>query len=89
MMGYGYGMGAGGWVGWIAMAFVWIPLITLAIWGVSRAFPTGTGRGDTFEGSRPETPAEVLDRRYAAGEIDGDSYQSMRAMLASGSTMRR
>ena len=89
MMGYGYGMGAGGWIGWVAMVIFWIGLIALVIWGVSRAFPAGAGRGDTPQSSRPETPAEVLDRRYAAGEIDDNSYQAMRATLASGSVVRK
>ena len=83
MMGYGYGMGAGGWVGWIAMAVFWIGLIALVGWGVSRAFPSGNGRDDTSGAPRPESPAEVLDRRYAAGEIDEDRYQAMRATLTS------
>jgi len=89
MMGYGYGMGAGGWIGWITMAVFWIGLIALVVWGVSRAFPAGKDRGDTSWALRSETPAEVLDRRYAAGEIDEDRYQAMRATLASGSAVRR
>lgn len=86
MMGYGYGIGAGG---WIAMAMFWIGLIALVVWGVSRAFPSGNGRDDTSWAPRPESPAEVLDRRYAAGEIDEDRYQAMRATLASSATARR
>ena len=88
MMGYGYGMGAGGWVGWIAMAVFWIGLIALVVWGVSRAFPSGKDRGETSWAPRSESPAEVLDRRYAAGEIDEDRYQAMRATLASSATVR-
>lgn len=85
MMGYGYGMGAGG---WIAMAVFWVALIALVVWGVSRAFPTdrGHGRGEASGAPRSENPAEILDRRYAAGEIDDDRYQVMRATLTSTST---
>lgn len=78
MMGYGSGMGAGG---WIAMAVFWVGLLVVIGWAVTRAFPSGGNRGgDT---PRRETPEEVLDRRYAAGELDTETYQSMRATLAS------
>lgn len=89
MMGYGYGMGAGSWIGWIAMIVFWVALIALVVWGVSRAFPAGGGRGDTSGASPSESPVEILDRRYAAGEIDDERYQMMRATLASSSTVRR
>ena len=84
MMGYGWGMGAGG---WIAMTIFWVALITLVVWLVIRALP---GAGDNGrEGRRegvagPETPEQILDRRYAAGELDLETYQVMRATLASG-----
>ena len=79
MMGYGWGMGAGG---WIAMAVFWIGLLALIGWAVARAFPrVGNRGGDT---PRQETPEEVLDRRYAVGELDTETYQSMRVALAPG-----
>ena len=41
MMGYGSGMGAGG---WIALTIFWVGLITLTVWALSRALPTrGSG----------------------------------------------
>jgi len=87
MMGYGYGMGAGG---WIAMAIFWVGLITLIIWAVSRALPTGGGwgadsplrRGGARDGAT-ESAEDILDRRFAAGELDDDTYRSMRATLRS------
>ena len=81
MMGYGFGMGAGG---WIAMAVFWIAVIGLVVWLVARAFPRG--RRDDVVGGEPgvaqgETPDQLLDRRFAAGEIDVATYDSMRATL--------
>lgn len=78
MMGYAGGMGAGGWV---VMAVFWVGLLVLIGWTVLRVFPSGDkGGSDT---PRQETPEGVLDRRYAAGELDSETYQSMRSTLAS------
>ncbi|MBC7298947.1 MAG: hypothetical protein H5T82_08640, partial [Demequina sp.] len=49
MMGYGFGMGAGG---WIAMAVFWIGVIGLVVWLVVRAFP-GSRRDDGVGGGQP------------------------------------
>ena len=74
-MMYGYG---GGW--WMAlMPVLWIALIALIVWAVVRLFrPTeGASRAEP----RRETPLEILDRRYAQGEIDDAAYTSARARL--------
>ncbi len=81
MMGFGWGMGAGG---WIAMAVFWIGLLVLVGWAGVRAFPTGRDKEP-----RAETPDEILDRRFAAGELDAETYQSMRVALTSSRTGRR
>jgi len=82
MMGYGFGMGAGG---WIAMAVFWIGVIALVVWLVVRAFPSGR-RDDAAAGgdsavAQGETPEQLLDRRFASGEIDVATYESIRATL--------
>ncbi len=86
-MGYGNDMGAGG---WIAMTIFWVALIVLIAWGVTRAHPAGSGggsdaapwRGGARDGST-ETAENILDRRFAGGELDEASYLSMRATLRS------
>lgn len=83
-MGYGSGMGAGG---WIAMTVFWVGLLVLIGWAVARAFPSVGNRGDGTP--RQESPQEVLDRRFAAGELDPATYQSMLAMLASAQSVGR
>lgn len=94
MMGYGYDMGAGG---WIAMAIFWVALITLIVWGISRsrngsnggavATPAVGGARASETGARAsETAEDILDRRFAAGELDQVTYHSMRATLHSSRT---
>lgn len=79
MMDYGWDMGSGGWV---VMIIFWVGLLTLIGWAVARAFPSVNNRGGG-DSAGQETPQGVLDRRYAAGELDTETYQSMRAALAS------
>ncbi|MFD9094330.1 SHOCT domain-containing protein [Streptomyces collinus] len=83
---YGYG----GW-GWIPfMPLLWIALIVIAVWAVVRLThrPSGGahGRGQGWTGGgppgSPESPEEIVDRRYASGEIDTDTYTEMREHLA-------
>lgn len=85
MMGYGWGMGAGG---WIAMTVFWVALLVLVVWGVTKLLPTG-GRGPDAGAPRGETPEEILDRRFALGEIDGETYQRMRTEINSSRSGRR
>ena len=82
MMGYGWGMGVGG---WIAMGIFWVALLVLIVWLVTRAFSPGSSwresRGDR---GLHESADQVLDRRFAAGEIDEPTYHRMREALRSG-----
>ena len=94
MMGYGYGSGMGGGA-WIAMTIFWVALITLIVWGVSRARPAGSGGGADFTPPRggardgaTGTAEDILDRRFAAGELDEETYRSMGATLRSSRTSR-
>ena len=60
-------------------AAVWIVLIGLLIWGVSRVFtnrPSSTGRTD-----RGPTAMEILRQRYARGEIDAATFDEMRRRI--------
>lgn len=77
MMGwYGGGMG---WVGWLGMAVFWIAIIALIIWLVVKLLPASSSSA-----SPPplgESPLDILDRRFARGEIDLETYQIQRAAL--------
>ena len=80
MMGYG-GMGWGGMAfgGMIGIVLLWVVLIAGIVWAVSRLLP-GRHAG---HGARPpqESPEEILDRRFARGEIDLETYQAQRDAL--------
>ena len=82
MMGYGDmgwgGLGVGGMIGMVAF---WLVLIAVIVWAVSRLLP---GRQVHGTASQPgqEMPEETLDRRFARGEVDLETYQMQRAALA-------
>lgn len=73
MMNGSYGMGSGGVLVWLTSLVV----VALLVWLVVRfAAP-----GSTRELDGRERPEDVLDRRFAAGEIDVDTYKAQRAAL--------
>lgn len=84
MMGYGWGLGAGG---WIAMTIFWVGVIALIVWLITRALPGSDKRRNDSPWQDPprgESAREILDGRYAAGEIDRAAYESMREALGLG-----
>jgi putative membrane protein len=78
MMGgwYGGGMGYGAWT---FMGLFWVILLGVVIWAIVRLLP---GHRDA-SGGQAESAEEILDRRFARGEIDLETYQAQRAALAS------
>jgi putative membrane protein len=82
MMGYGWGMGT---LGWIFMGLFWIVVIGLVVWGVVALLPGGRSAGRN-EGQRPE---EILDRRFALGEIDAEQYRRAREELVAARSVKR
>lgn len=51
-----------------------IALVAAVVWALLRA------RRGSIVGP-PESPEEILKRRYAKGEIDRETYERMRAVL--------
>ncbi|MDQ0939332.1 SHOCT domain-containing protein [Streptomyces sp. V1I1] len=74
----------GGWVWMALMPVLWIALIGLVVWAVVRLTQHSAGRHDGMGPWLPqkETPEEILDRRFASGEIDADTYSEARKRLA-------
>jgi putative membrane protein len=74
----------GDWYGWgwgwmMLMPLLWIALIGVISWAVIRV----VGRPSDRAADKPrETPQEILDRRFASGEIDADVYSEARDRLA-------
>ena len=89
MVPWGSHMGFGGW-SLLLNGLLWIGLIALGIWLLARLFPTANNNmGGQREGrSRgvldpPESALEILQRRYARGELTKEEYETMRHDLAS------
>ncbi len=78
--GWGWGWAGMGVVGWLVMLLVWAGLLALIAWAVTRLV---LDRGGRDRGQHHgETPEEILDRRFASGEIDAAAYEEARARLA-------
>jgi putative membrane protein len=77
-------MGMGG---WFFMGLFWLVLLGVIIWAVVRLLPS---RHQVTGGpSAADTPEEILDRRFARGEIDLETYQAQRAALAQSRSERQ
>lgn len=71
----GYGWMDGG--GMLVMGLIWILIIGLGIWLV-----TWLTRRDKSGGmTKGETPRQILDRRFASGEIDATAYAQARRLI--------
>ncbi len=73
MMGFpGFGMMGffGGWIGMLVNLAILIGIVVLIVWAVKRF----TSSGPSASG---QTPREILQARYARGEITRDQYQQM------------
>ena len=79
-MMYGYGLGyLVMFVGAVVAILLLIGLVVLVVWAVRRS---GSGAGGTLGGSMggsatAQTPKEILQMRYARGEITREQYQQM------------
>lgn len=63
-------------LGMVTMLAVWGVLVGIAIWAIARFT-----RSDRPPAQELETPRVVLDRRFAAGDIDAESYAQARRIL--------
>ncbi len=75
MMGYYGGFGLLGGLGMGIGMILWIVLIAVVIWAAISFFSTGSGRED-------ESPLEILERRFARGEISQAEFEQARAHLS-------
>lgn len=81
---YGNGMGGGGSLIWVFMVMFWVALIALVVFLVVKLLPGSARHAESPTGPHPpavETPEQVLDRMFAMGEIDEQTYRGRRAAL--------
>jgi putative membrane protein len=77
MMGwYGNGMG---WVAWLSMGLFWLLLLVAIVGLVMWILPSDRRPASP---AAPQSPEEILDARFARGEIDEHAYAAARAALA-------
>ena len=75
MMFSGVGMG----LGLLVMIIIWGVLIALGVWLVRGLFPHVSPPA-----GRDLTAREILDRRFARGEISLEQYQAMKESISGG-----
>jgi putative membrane protein len=72
----------GGWGGWgwmMLMPLLWVVALTgVIVWAAIMVAGRPAGRAEPWR----ESAQEILDRRFAAGEIDADAYTRARDLLA-------
>jgi putative membrane protein len=81
MWGYGFGWG------WVLMSLgmiLWIALLVVLVWALIRWLNTRTSTPASPPSSAVQsgpTALEILQQRYARGEIDTATYEQMRERL--------
>lgn len=80
-MGGGFGMG----VGWLFGLLLLAGVVALAVLGVRAARGgIGGGRNTTSDGTGPKGARQILQERYARGEISSEEYRERREHLDDG-----
>lgn len=69
-----------GWGGWVVMTLIMVAFWSLVVFAVIAMF-----RGDrdsrTYQGPRGDDPMQILDERFARGDIDSDEYHARQDAL--------
>lgn len=74
----GFGMGFSG-LGWIGMILFWVAVIAGIVWLV-RSFGAQNNQG-MMQMQGGTNAREILDQRYARGELDREQYEAMKKDL--------
>jgi putative membrane protein len=90
MMGYGAGWGGAGWM-MVFGGILWILLLALAVIAVVWGVRSLSGRGtELLRPDRRSAALDILEERYARGEIGRDEYLQKKAdVLGGGATGQR
>ena len=71
-----------GWGWWMVFGWFWmIGLIALVVWAVSSLTRSGMSRERERPNDAGSAPLEILERRYAGGELSDEQFERMRRQL--------
>lgn len=76
----GIGMGLGG-IGLLLMLLFWGGLFFGGVWLVKTVFTSNQQNHSGITASKQSSPREILDQRYARGEIGKDEYDQIKTDL--------
>lgn len=79
MMGW-YGGGVG-WAGWITMTLVMVAFWSVVAFAVVAMFRGSGGGGQSSRSLGQRTPMDVLEERFARGEIDAEELRARAEIL--------
>lgn len=74
--------GGTGWGGWLAMSLMMVLFWGLIIFGGIAAW-RAIGRGGNQRPADERSPEQLLDERFARGELSEDEYRHRRELLRS------
>ena len=77
MMWWNDGMG---WGGWVVMTLTMLAFWSLVVFGVVAMF-RGDRENRTTQVPRERDPLQILDERFARGDIEGEEYRARRDEL--------
>jgi putative membrane protein len=69
-------------IGGLGMLALWALLVGLVFWGISSFAGGDRSSSSQVSGARP-TPLEILQGRYASGEVGREEYEAIRRDLNS------
>ena len=67
--------------GWLLMAVLWGGFLAVVVWAITWLFPRSRWRPSSHQDAVEQDAAELLDRRFASGEIDEETYRWIRGDL--------
>jgi putative membrane protein len=84
MWWYGDGMG---WAGWLMMSLTMVAfwgLVIFAVVAIFRGTSQSRHHSGSGDGDAPQDPKQILDQRFARGEIDAEEYRARQEVLRTG-----
>jgi len=84
MWGYGWSWPMGLWM--VIGSLFWLAVLGVVIWALVRLLSHHTETHATSPMGRTPTALDILQQRFARGEIDATTFEQMRERLEAGNT---